>query len=117
MTHLDALAELSTLLAAAGVDADVEPRNLRPPCAWVSPRTLDPGDTLGGSSLEVDLYLIAPDTGTRPAHDHLAEMLYKAMAVAGPDPGTTVALDQAVTLSTGGPLPAYRYTTTISYCD
>ncbi|MFL0579176.1 hypothetical protein [Dietzia sp. 179-F 9C3 NHS] len=116
MNHLDALTALVARLYEAGVDADLEPRNLRPPCAWVSPRTLDPGDTLGGSSIEVDLYLIAPDTGTRPAHDHLTEMLDKAMTAAGPDPGTTVALDQAVTLSTGGPLPAYRYTTTVTYC-
>lgn len=115
-THLDALEHLTAELTGAGVLADHDPRNLRPPCVWIAPRTLDPADTYHGARVVVDLYLIARDTGADAAHTVLTGLLGDCLSVAPAEPDTTVALDEAVTLSTGGPLPAYRYTTALTYC-
>ncbi len=114
MNHLAAVTELADAMNAGGVPTDLDPRNLRAPCAWLSARSLDPANTIAGQSVDVDVYLIAPDIGTLAAHTKLTELLALALAVAGPI--DTVDLDQAVTLPNSGPLPAYRYRTTVSYC-
>lgn len=113
-THLDVLDELARLLTDAGVDADADPRNLRPPCAWISPRTVDLNIMTGGT-VRVDVFLIARDNGFMAAHSVLADLLERTLTVVDAD--EPVALDQSVTLSTGGPLPAYRLTTDIEYCQ
>lgn len=114
MSHLEVLDRLAELLTEAGVPADADPRNLRPPCAWVSARTITP-DILAGATLRVDVFLIARDAGVASAHTSLAGMLDLALGVIDAD--EPIALDQSVTLSSGGPLPAYRITTDIEYCD
>lgn len=114
MTHLEVLDRLAELLTEAGVPADADPRNLRPPCAWVSARTITP-TTLTGATLRVDVFLIARDAGVASAHAALAGMLDRALGVIDAD--EPIALDQSVTLSSGGPLPAYRITSDIEYCE
>lgn len=114
MNHLDVLEQLARALTAGGVQADADPRNLRPPCAWLSPRTLDPNIMTGGT-VGVDVFLIARDNGAIAAHTALTDLLDKALAVVDAD--EPIQLDQSVTLSTGGPLPAYRFRTNIEFCE
>ena len=114
MGHLDVLEQLGRLLTEAGVPADADPRNLRPPCAWLSLRTLDP-NILTGGTVRVDVFLIARDAGVAAAHAALSDMLTRALTVVDAD--EPIALDQSVTLSSGGPLPAYRLTTDIEFCE
>ena len=114
MSHLEVLDRLAELLTEAGVPADADPRNLRPPCAWLSLRSLDP-NVMTGATVRIDVYLIARDAGVIAAHSALSDMLDKTLGIIDAD--EPVALDQSVTLSSGGPLPAYRVTTDVEFCE
>lgn len=97
------------VLQGAGVSAAVDPRDLNTPCVWVTARSLPTAGRFmcGDRLMKVDLYLIAPDTGTPEAYRHLNDLLVKALSVLEPD--GEIDLAETVTLpSGGGPLPAFR---------
>lgn len=97
-------------LQAAGIAAKVDPRNLKPPCAWVSPVNLVE-DTLcwDTPSVELDIILIAPDYGAERAMAALDKMLEPAMRELAKNGANiqSVKLDGSATLSGAGSLPAY----------
>lgn len=94
------------------IEATLDPREINPPSAWVAGSRA--GDlTLSNepSSIVADVYLITRDAGTPEAISKLGEMLEVALAqlAAGGIGVAEIALDEAVTIpSGGGPLPAYR---------
>ncbi|WP_069160078.1 hypothetical protein [Nocardia altamirensis] len=118
MTELDITAVLGGVVAAlrrAGVRAGVDPRDLNPPCAWVTGRSIAHDLLGGGGTVTADVYLIAPDTGAAQALWALSGMLTKALTVLEPDGDTS--LSERVTLpGGGGPLPAFRLTLDIETC-
>lgn len=96
------------------VPGSVDPRDLNAPCAWISARRAT-GLTLGGcvDVVTADLFLITRDSGIPTALDRLSEMLDVTLAALDRHgvAVTEIALDEAITLPTGGgPLPAYRVT-------
>lgn len=94
------------------IEATLDPREINPPAAWVAGRRAS-DLTLGNepSSIAADVYLIARDAGTPEAISKLGDMLEIALAklAAGGIAVSEIALDEAVTIpSGGGPLPSYR---------
>jgi hypothetical protein len=83
----DGARQLVELLDAAGVTAYLDPRDLEPPCAWVTPGTISTDATLALDELLVDwrVYLIAPGGLDVPGQlDALGVMLPLALGVLGP---------------------------------
>jgi hypothetical protein len=82
------------------------------PGAWVQARQVDQLRPAGGGNLQAYVWLIAPDTGTGPALDTLADLLDVALAVLEPSTwadGEVIDTGQAVVLPhTATPLPAFR---------
>lgn len=79
MENIDAAAEaLVDQLTSAGFNAAIDPRNLRLPGVWVALVEVD-FERLDDDAYtaEFDFYLIARDTGTRPALRTLSRMLTK----------------------------------------
>lgn len=106
------LDRLAASLTAAGVPTAVDPRNLNPPCAWVTGKTMSSPHFLCGSGLiTADVYLIVPDSGTPTALDALDVLLDKALTVVTAE--GDISLSESVALPTGAPLPAYKITTEI----
>ncbi|AWY04758.1 hypothetical protein PQC61_gp12 [Gordonia phage Emperor] len=111
----DAVAEVETALRGAGLAASADPRQLNPPCAWVSATGLTHELLSGGGTVRLDVYLIAPDHGVTAALDVLSTLLDKALDAL--DPATETSLNEAVTLPAGGgPLPAFRLTVEREIC-
>ena len=113
LEHLKALAEIIDPVVPASLD----PRDVNPPGAWIAGRRAE-NLTLCGepAAIVCDIYLIARDAGIPDALEALDQMstsLTAALAAAGVGI-ESIALDEAVTLpSGGGPLPAYRFTVKI----
>lgn len=116
--HLDIAAAAEDVVASlrsAGLRATVEPADVNPPAAWVTARTMAHDLLGGGGTVAIDVYLIAPDTGTAQALRTLSSLLDKALTVVDPDADTSLA--EAVTLPGGGqPLPAFRVTVNHETC-
>ncbi|MEZ2371039.1 hypothetical protein [Arthrobacter sp. RCC_34] len=76
------LAHVQEQLADAGITSATDSRNLELPGAWVTPGPihLDRLDRETGQ-VEVDLFLIAPDTGAGEALVNLADLLRRAAEV------------------------------------
>lgn len=106
-----AIVQLADELAAAGVRAAVDPRNLNPPCAWVKADKFDPDTFCSALSgqLTVDVWLLAANNGVVSSHTKLSELLEKALTVV--DPTGPVEIDTVTLPSGGDPLPAYRIPT------
>ena len=105
--HLTGLADQ---LTAAGITASTDPRNLNPPCAWVSLDTLVFDRFGGDASGSAVVLLIAADAGMPTAADTLAGLLNRYLSTPGLPIPTTCAADTAALPSGGGPLPALRLT-------
>ena len=93
-------------LAAAGIRATIDPRNVNPPCALVTVDRVDA--TMGGcTTVDALVLLIAPDVGMPAALDTLGDMLDRIATI----PGISAALPDTFTGPTSGqPLPALRLT-------
>lgn len=100
-------------LRIAGVDATVDPRNLNPPCAWVSAQSLPTGQRTmcGDMPMKVGIYLIAGDSGVPEAYAALNDLLLKALTVLEQDGEIDLATSVSVPTG-GGPLPAFYFTIT-----
>ena len=113
LEHLKALTEI----VDPAVPASLDPRDVNPPAAWISGRRAE-DLTLAGdpATIVCDIYLVARDAGIPDALEALEAMstaLTEQLAAAGVGI-ESIALDEAVTLPTGGgPLPAYRFTVKI----
>ncbi|MBF6085296.1 hypothetical protein IU485_28405 [Nocardia cyriacigeorgica] len=109
------LDQVVATLAAGGVRASVDPRNLNPPCAWVVGRSVAHDLLGGGGTVTVNVYLIAPDAGTPQAWRTLTELLNDTLAVLDPDADTE--LSESITLpGGGGPVPAFLVSVDIESC-
>lgn len=109
-------ADVTAALAAAGVErVTTDARDLNPPGVWVSPRVLAHDLLGGGGTVTLDLWLVAPDTGTPQALATLSDLLALVLAAVDPDADTDLA--QSVTTPNGsGPLPAWRVTLDVESC-
>ncbi len=107
MDILEALDTVRAELLSVGIRAEVDPRDVNPPGAWISLASIEHGTVVcGGSTVRTHVYLIVPDTGVAMATTGLSEMLTSALRVFDPDDDTTTT---TVTLPGGGnPLPALR---------
>lgn len=109
----DALDTLASELRDAGVPrAGVDPAKLMPPCAYVAMTSLEAGTLAGDFDATVDVVLIAPDHGTKPALSHLADMLDSAtdaVTFDGPIRAASIRLQSSGATA----LPALTLTTTI----
>lgn len=111
------LAGLETIIAAlksGGIAATLDPRDLNPPGAWAAARRAEDFSLCNRPTILIaDVYLIVRDVGAPgalAALDELLELALDALGAAGIGV-TTVALDEALTIPSGGaPLPAYRLT-------
>ncbi len=113
LEHLKALGEI----VDPAVPASLDPRDVNPPAAWIAGRRAEQITLCGDPAVIVcDIYLIARDAGIPDALESLEAMsssLTEQLAAAGVGI-ESIALDEAVTLpSGGGPLPAYRFTVKI----
>jgi hypothetical protein len=107
MELLEALDYVRAELLSVGIRAEVDPRDVNPPAAWITLNQIEHGAVIcGGSVIRVHVYLIVPDAGVIESTVQLQDMLNSALRVFDPDDATT---PQTVQLSGGGnPLPALR---------
>lgn len=102
-----AVAAIVDELKTAGVAATAEPNVLNPPCAWVTARSVSHDLFVGGGTVHLEVYLIAPDNGTSQALRTLTDLLDRALTVLDPDGDTD--LSAAVTIpGTAAALPAFK---------
>lgn len=112
---LEKLTEIEDALLDAGLSATVDPRELNPPAAWVSANRAVDQTLCLDPIITVDVVLIAPDNGIRPAIAKLDEMLSAAMpALSGVCSSIeNISLNDSAALSGVGSLPAFIVTVTI----
>ena len=110
---MDKRAELDAVaaaLTAGGVAAEIDPRNVNPPAAWVH---LGPWeyDRLSGDCLSAQLIvdLIAPDQGTYAALATLDDLETGTVVALGPPSGQVLATTLTLPDSSAV-LPCYRLT-------
>lgn len=99
--------EVIDLLAGAGVRAHTDPRDMDPPCAWISPQEIT-YPTLAGHPAHItwEVYLIVPDTGAPLAH--MGDLIARTATVL---PGLTMrTLGLTVPSLSPDPLPAATFT-------
>lgn len=111
MSIRGALDQLAAGLAGVGIDASADPRDLDPPCAFLSAQTLDHNILCGAGTLAVDVYLIGGDHDPLAVYDVLDDLLRYALTVIEPVEPTEV--NTVVDLPNGPHLPAYRVRTTV----
>jgi hypothetical protein len=109
MDILEALDSVRAELSSVGIRAEVDPRDVNPPGAWIALNSIEHGQVMcGGGVVRTHVYLIVPDTGVAEATTQLSELLTSALRVFDPDDSTTAT---TVQLPGGGnPLPAFRLT-------
>lgn len=79
------LTELLELLAAADVQASMDPAELNLPAAWLAVDAIRPVNLAMGLRLECRLFLISPDTDPLRAMEHLGTLYNKVLGVLQPD--------------------------------
>lgn len=70
-----ALDRVTARLRAAGIDATTDPRNLNPPCAWVTVHDITTPTLCGSYEVRAAVCLIAGDAGSPQSLDALGSML------------------------------------------
>lgn len=109
----DAVQVIIDKLAAAGIDATDDNRNLNPPAVYVAAPVIM-FDRLAGYSLMFDLFAAVPNMGRAQAIEALGDLVLAVRAVWGTDAAYPVDLlipDQV------DPLPAYRIPITVHVGD
>jgi len=106
---LETLDAIRAELATVGIRAEVDPRDVNPPGAWIALSSIEHNVAIDGTALlRTHVYLVVPDNGVATATTQLAEMLTSALRVFDPDDDT---IPTTIQLPGGGnPLPAYRLT-------
>lgn len=107
-----AAADVVDQLAAAGLAATIDPRDLNPPGVWVQLANVRPAYLATGAAYDADwyLYLIAPNIGTGQEFAVISPLADQLLAA-----GWALADGQtiAVTLPDGAdPYPSLRFTLT-----
>ena len=102
----DAAGQILDTLRRADLNAHSDPRDLDPPCVWISPSRITPLTLDGRSCIEWEAYLIAPDTGD--PLPHLEALATKATDALGPLTLTTTAI--TIANISPDPLPALTFT-------
>lgn len=106
MKILQALEPVVMALKGAGVATSIDPANLNPPCAWVTPSSLEMAYLNGDGELTCDVYLVTADNGLFDSMVALETMLAKALTVLDPDGPIDVAA--GVETSGNRVLPAFK---------
>ncbi|QFG13039.1 tail terminator [Gordonia phage Schiebs] len=106
-----AVVALADRLTAAGLPATTDPRNINPPCAWVTLGAATFPTLCGDLDATASVLLIVPDNGMPTAMHQLGELLDRFTA-AEVDLPTGDVLPDTVTIpgAGAGPLPALRLT-------
>lgn len=109
-----ALDFLKSRLEGVQIRAEADPRDLNPPCAWITADTLAAATVLcGDSDVACSVFLICPDNGLPHTLVALNEMLRQALTVISPT--GEIDLRQSVALPGGGdPAPAFRIPVTVT---
>lgn len=106
MSLLAACDALVAALTVAGVPASINRAQVNTPGAWVSPQSVTVTTLAGGATADIDVVLVAGDTGDREALKILESLLTKVLAL---DLEFTGPVDTSYALVlTGPPLPAFR---------
>lgn len=104
---LESLAPVVLALKEAGITANIDPSKLNPPCAWVTPASLEKAYLDGAGDLTCDVWLITADTGVFDSYVSLETMLGKALTVLEPD--GEIILNTGIEMSNGSVLPAFKF--------
>jgi hypothetical protein len=103
-----AAAAIVARLAAAGVRASIDERDLNPPCVWVGPPTMSWRFKRGTWDAEWLLTAVVPDTGRGTSTAALAALVVKVQDAMG-WAGVTARPVSLLVPGTGGvPLPGYE---------
>lgn len=105
----DALDRVTAALNEAGVYATTDPRNITPPCAWVTIADVRDPTLCGGVEVRAAVCLIAADNGTPHSLAALGDLLDKSLDVLTIE---EPARPMTVTPPGVAPLPALVITTT-----
>jgi len=108
-TLTDSLDRVVTALQSTGMHATTDPRNIAPPCAWVTIGDVRDPTLCGGIDVRAAVCLIAADNGTPHALDALGDLLDSALTVLTLE---EPAKPMTVTPPGVAPLPALVITTT-----
>ena len=103
-------------IAAGGIPAHLDARDVHPPAAWVSAVRAEDFTMCMEPTVTVDIVLIAGDAGIRHSLTALDEMLDDLLEILSPVVASieSVSLSESATLSgVGSPLPAFIVTVTI----
>lgn len=107
MKILESLAPVVLALKSAGITANIDPNKLNPPCAWVTPRSVERSTLDGVGDLTCDVYLVTADNGLFEAMFSLESMLAKALTVLDPD--GPIETDAGIETSNNQVLPAFKF--------
>lgn len=112
---VEKLTEIETALREGGLKATVDPRELNPPAVWVSANNAVDQTLCMDPVITVDVVLIAPDNGIRPAIKTLDDMLTVALPSLASVCSSieNISLNDSAALSGVGSLPAFIVTVTI----
>ena len=110
---IEAVEQVRDRVESAGIRAVIDPRDINPPCAWVTVDQVRDNVLAFNPEVDVAVLLIVPDTGHRIALSALSGLLDQLLSAA------RFVVDQpiepeSVTLPSGGsPLPAFKLITTV----
>lgn len=103
-----ASAAIVARLAAAGIRASIDERDLNPPCVWVAPPTMSWRFARGTWDAEWLLTAVVPDTGRNVSTPALAALVVQVQDAMG-WAGVTARPVALLVPGTGGtPLPGYE---------
>ena len=109
---LAAVERIRDRIEQAGIRAVIDPRDISPPCVWVTVDQLRDTFLHGDPEVDVRVTAIVPDNGHRVALANLSDLVDQLLA-------SGIVFDQpiepeAVTLPSGGSaLPAMKHVTTV----
>ena len=106
--------EVVDLLAAAGITATADPRDLNPPGVLVGPPSFEPHARLAGITATYTLWAVVPNAGRLAALDALGPLIDQVSGAIRVD----TAIPNDLLMPDGGdPLPGYQLTATVRTCE
>src|SRR5262245_8331180 len=109
MQTREAMQQIADALTAGGVPTAIDPRDVNLPGGWLKRVSRLPDLLCGGETLQVQLWLIAPDIGTWDALGYLDDMYALAVDVLPPNSGNPSVDTTALLPDSATPYPATHY--------